>query len=137
MPQALSPPSPISSWETNVRPEDFALARTHPQYGRRLTDQVFRDVAEQGFAIIPAYFPEQQRTSMATSLRKILPPLDELLLDDVGKEEAAAAPATSSGSGGGGHRQQHQGQLNTMFPCKCHADDCLLVIASYLHLVRS
>ena len=71
----LRQPSPCVEWEGNVRAEDLALARSHPSYGQRLTDRVFSDLCEQGFAIVPDYLPAAQRDQMSAALRKILPPL--------------------------------------------------------------
>ena len=71
----LRQPSPCVEWEDSVRAEDLALARSHPSYGRRLTDRVFSELCEHGFAIVPEYLPAAQREQMAAALRKILPPL--------------------------------------------------------------
>ena len=76
---ALRPPLPLPGWEAAVRSEDLALARAHPSYGRRLTDDTFAQLCDRGFAIVEGYLPEEQRAAMAAALRKILPPLDELL----------------------------------------------------------
>ena len=53
----------------------MALARSHSAYGHRLTDRVFSQLCEQGFAIVPEYLPAAQRDQMSAALRKILPPL--------------------------------------------------------------
>ena len=71
----LRQPSPCVVWEGSVRAEDLALTRSHPLYGQRLTDRVFSDLSEQGFAIVPEYLPAAQRDQMSAALRKILPPL--------------------------------------------------------------
>jgi hypothetical protein len=72
---ALRPASSLADWERSMRPQDLELAKTHPSYGQRLTDQVFSELCERGFAIVPNYLPEAQRADMAEALRNILPPL--------------------------------------------------------------
>ena len=72
---ALRPASSLSDWERSMRPQDLELAKSHPSYGQRLTDQVFSELCERGFAIVPSYLPEAQRADMAEALRNILPPL--------------------------------------------------------------
>ena len=49
--------------------------------GSRLTDGVFAQLCTQGYAIVPRYFPEQQRAAMAAALRRLLEPWD-LVRDD-------------------------------------------------------
>ena len=98
----MRPPSPLSGWEVAVRPEDLALARSHPSYGLRLTDDTFAQLAERGFAIVENYLPEKQRAEMGAALRKILPPLDEQL--------QRAQPGESTPA-----------QSNTMFPYSEHS----------------
>lgn len=71
----LRQPSVLADWEDNVRAQDLALARSHPSYGQRLTDKVFADLCEHGFAIVPEYLPTAQRAEMSAALRKLLPPL--------------------------------------------------------------
>ena len=46
--------------------------------GPRLTDDVFTQLCTQGYAIVPRYFPEQQRAAMAAALRRLLRPWDQV-----------------------------------------------------------
>ena len=71
----LRQPSSLAEWEGHVRAQDLSLARSHPSYGHRLTDRVFSELCEQGFAIVPEYLPAAQRVEMSAALRNILPPL--------------------------------------------------------------
>jgi hypothetical protein len=96
----LRPPGTLEDWEKAVRPQDVALAQSHPRYGERLTDAVFQQLCEQGFAVVESYLPEEQRREMASAQRRLQPPLDQLVAEADG--------------------QPTPGQINTMFPYAEH-----------------
>ena len=103
MPRLLRPPGTLAEWEANVGAECTALARSHPRYGARLTDDVFAEVCERGYAILPAYLPQRQVADMGAAIRRIMPPLDEWLA----KGETPAQ------------------QINEMFPYDCEQANAL------------
>ncbi|NKB65932.1 MAG: hypothetical protein GKR89_02615 [Candidatus Latescibacteria bacterium] len=46
--------------------------------GPRLTEDVFTQLCSQGYAIVPRYFPEEQRAAMAQALRRLLKPWEQV-----------------------------------------------------------
>ncbi len=44
----------------------------------QLTDDHYRDFLEQGYVVIENFYPEEKRALIATTLRKILPPWEEV-----------------------------------------------------------
>ena len=81
---------------------DYSLAESHPAYGARLTQDVFGQLCEQGYAILPDYLPQVQVAQMRAALESAMPPWRERVAADT----AEALQSQTDVAGDNGARQR-------------------------------